>query len=68
MEEKIATLNNKIDLYNNAIRNDFWTEVANFLEKMYYEATTFGEVTLIGDLILTFNKKTQNNKKSGEND
>lgn len=68
MEEKNITLNNKVDLHNNTIRNDFWTEVANFLEKKYYEATTFGEVTLVGDLILTFNQKTQNNKKSGEKD
>lgn len=30
---KNTELNNKVDLHNNTIRNDFWTEVANFLEK-----------------------------------
>lgn len=65
MEEKNLS---KVDLHDNSIRNDFWTEIADFLEKMYHKSTTFGEATLVGDLILTFNQKTQKNRKSGEKD
>lgn len=46
-----------IDVKNDAIRNSFYIDLANKLEEMYNKATTFGEVTLVGDLILLFNRK-----------
>ena len=57
---------NNIDIKSNFVRKDFYIELANKLEEMYNKSTTFGEVTLIGDLILLLNKKLQEGE-IGEN-
>ena len=50
-------LKQNIDVKYDAISNSFYIDLANKLEEMYNKATTFGEVTLVGDLILLFNRK-----------
>ena len=65
-EIKMALDYNNIDIKSNFVRKDFYIELANKLEEMYNKSTTFGEVTLIGDLILLLNKKLQEGE-IGEN-
>lgn len=48
-----------IDIKDNNIRNSFCIDLSNKLEEMYNKSTTFGEVTLVGDLILLFNNKVK---------
>lgn len=48
---------NNIDIKSDLVRNEFYIDLANKLEEMYNKSTTFGEVTLVGDLILLLNKK-----------
>lgn len=48
---------NNIDIKSDLVRNEFYIDLANKLEDMYNKSTTFGEVTLVGDLILLLNKK-----------
>ena len=50
---------NNIDIKSDLVRNEFYIDLANKLEEMYNKSTTFGEVTLIGDLILLLNKKVK---------
>lgn len=57
---------NNINIKNDLVRKEFYIELANKLEEMYNKSTTFGEVTLIGDLILLLNKKLQEGE-IGEN-
>ena len=48
---------NNIDVKSDLVRNEFYIDLANKLEEMYNKSTTFGEVTLVGDLILVLNTK-----------
>lgn len=48
---------NNIDIKSDLVRNEFYIDLANKLEEMYNKSTTFGEVTLVGDLILVLNTK-----------
>lgn len=57
---------NNIDIKSDLVRKEFYIELSNKLEEMYNKSTTFGEVTLIGDLILLLNKKLQEGE-IGEN-
>lgn len=50
---------NNIDIKSDLVRNEFYIDLANKLEEMYNKSTTFGEVTLVGDLILLLNKKVK---------
>lgn len=50
---------NNIDIKSNLISKEFYIELTGKLEEMYNKSTTFGEVTLMGDLILLLNKKLQ---------
>lgn len=50
---------NNIDIKNNFVKKEFYIELANKLEEMYNKSTTFGEVTLMGDLILLLNTKVR---------
>lgn len=50
---------NNIDVKSDLVRNEFYIDLANKLEEMYNKSTTFGEVTLVGDLILLLNKKVK---------
>lgn len=52
---------NNIDIKSDLVRNEFYIDLANKLEEMYNKSTTFGEVTLVGDLILLLNKKLKEN-------
>ena len=38
---------------------EFYIELANKLEEMYSKSKTFGEATLVGDLIKVLNDKTK---------
>ena len=57
---------NNIKIKSDLVRKEFYIELSNKLEEMYNKSTTFGEVTLIGDLILLLNKKLQEGE-IGEN-
>ena len=57
---------NNIDFKSDLVRKNFYIELANKLEEMYNKSTTFGEVTLMGDLILLLNKKLQEGEIGGE--
>ena len=50
---------NKIDVNNKSISKEFYIELSNKLEEMYHKSKTFGEVTLMGDLIGLLNSKTE---------
>ena len=58
---------NNIDSKSNLVRKDFYIELANKLEEMYNKSTTFGEVTLIGNLILLLNEKLQESEIGEDN-
>ena len=58
---------NNIDIKTDLVRKDFYIELANKLEEMYNKSTTFGEVTLIGDLILLLNEKLQESEIGEDN-
>ena len=57
---------NNIDIKSSLVSREFYIELAGKLEEMYNKSTTFGEVTLMGDLILLLNKKLQEGE-IGEN-
>ena len=65
-EIKMALDYNNINIKSDLVRKEFYIELSNKLEEMYNKSTTFGEVTLIGDLILLLNKKLQEGE-IGEN-
>ena len=44
-------MNKNIDKFDDSISKEFYIELANKLEEMYNKSKTFGEVTLVGDLI-----------------
>lgn len=52
-------MNKNIDKFDDSIGKEFYIEIANKLEEMYNKAKTFGEITLVGDLIQTLNNKTK---------
>lgn len=52
-------MNKNIDKYDDSISKEFYIELANKLEEMYNKSKTFGEVTLVGDLIQVLNDKTK---------
>ena len=54
-------MNKNIDKFDDSISKDFYIELANKLEEMYNKAKTFGEITLVGDLIKVLNEKTKMN-------
>lgn len=52
-------MNKNIDKYDDSISKEFYIELANKLEEMYNKSKTFGEVTLVRDLIQVLNDKTK---------
>ena len=50
-----------IDVNNKTIGKEFYIELTNKLEEMYHKSKTFGEITLMGDLIGLLNSKTELN-------
>lgn len=48
-----------INLKDKSISKEFYIELSNKLEEMYHKSKTFGEVTLMGDLIGLLNSKTE---------
>lgn len=52
-------MNKIIDKFDDLIGKEFYIELANKLEEMYNKSKTFGEVTLVGDLIQVLNDKTK---------
>ncbi|MBD5487317.1 MAG: hypothetical protein HDR13_00760 [Lachnospiraceae bacterium] len=55
-------MNKNIDKFNDSIGKEFYIDLANKLEEMYNKAKTFGEITLVGDLIKVLNEKTKMDK------
>lgn len=55
-------LNKNIDKYDNSISKEFYIELANMLEEMYNKSKTFGEITLVGDLMQVLNNKIKMDK------
>lgn len=47
-----------IDKFDDSISKEFYIELSNQLEEMYNKSKTFGERTLVGDLMEVLNKKT----------
>ncbi len=52
-------MNKNIDKFNDSIGKEFYIELADKLEEMYNKSKTFGEITLVGDLIKVLNDKTK---------
>ena len=50
-------MNSNIDVKSDIVSKEFYIELSDKLEEMYNKANTFGEVTLVGDLILVLNTK-----------
>lgn len=55
-------MSKNIDKYDDSINKEFYIELTNKLEEMYNKSKTFGEITLVGDLIQVLNNKTKLNK------
>lgn len=55
-------MNKDVDKFNDSICKEFYIELANKLEEMYNKAKTFGEITLVGDLMKVLNDKTKMDK------
>jgi len=55
-------MNKDIEKNDDSIGKEFYMELANKLEEMYNKSKTFGEITLVGDLIQILNNKTKLNK------
>mgnify|MGYP007123085427 FL=1 len=55
-------MNKTIDKFDDSIGKEFYIELANKLEEMYNKSKTYGEITLIGDLIQVLNDKTKMDK------
>ena len=58
---------NNIDFKSDLVRKNFYIELSNKLEEMYNKSTTYGEVTLIGNLILLLNEKLQESEIGEDN-
>ena len=52
-------MNKNIDMNDKTIDKEFYIDLSNKLEEMYNKSKTFGEVTLMGDLIGLLNSKTK---------
>lgn len=52
-------MNKNIDKFDDSIGKEFYIELANKLEEMYTKAKTFGEITLVGDLMQVLNDKAK---------
>ena len=52
-------MSKNIDKYDDSIGKEFYIELANKLEEMYNKSKTYGEITLVGDLIKVMNDKTK---------
>lgn len=52
-------MSKNIDKYDDLISKEFYIELANKLEEMYNKSKTYGEITLVGDLIKVMNDKTK---------
>lgn len=50
-------MNKNIDKFDDSISKEFYVELANKFEEMYNKSKTFGEVTLVGDLIQVLNDR-----------
>ncbi len=50
-----------INKFDDSISKEFYLELANKLEEMYNKSKTYGEITLVGDLIKVLNEKTKLN-------
>lgn len=50
-------MNKDMDKFDDSISKEFYIELANKLEEMYNKARTFGEITLVGNLIKILNDK-----------
>ena len=48
-----------IDKNDDSVGREFYIELANKLEEMFNKSKTFGEVTLVGDLIELLNSKVK---------
>lgn len=55
-------INKNIDKFDDSISKEFYVELANKLEEMYNKSKTFGEVTLVGDLIQVLNDRAKMNE------
>lgn len=51
--------NNNINIQDTSISKEFYIELVNKMEDMFNKARTYGEVTLMGDLIELLNNKTE---------
>lgn len=47
-----------IDKKDDSVGKDFYIELSTKLEEMFNKAKTYGEVTLMGDLLSTLNSRT----------
>lgn len=52
-------MSKNIDKYDDSISKEFYIELANKLGEMYNKSNTYGEITLVGDLIKVMNDKTK---------
>ena len=52
-------MNKNIDKFDDSIGKEFYIELTDKLEEMYNKAKTFGEITLVGDLIKVLNDKAK---------
>lgn len=54
-------MNKNIDKFDDSIGKEFYIELVDKLEEMYNKSSTFGEMTLVGDLIKVLNDKVKMN-------
>lgn len=52
-----------VNIEDKSINKYFYIELVDVLEKMYGKAKTYGEVTLMGELLGLLNSKTQMENK-----
>ena len=52
-------MNINIDKFDNSIGKEFYIELVDKLEEMHNKSKTFGEITLVGDLMKVLNDKTK---------
>ena len=52
-------MQSNINIEDKSINKYFYIELVDKLEQMYGKAKTYGEVTLMGELIALLNSKTQ---------
>ena len=52
-------MSKNINKFDDSIGKEFYIELANKLEEMYNKSKTYGEITLVGDLMKVLNEKTK---------